>query len=235
MAYKASLMVGLHRARPGVSIGVLESPYSEERLRLVSLGDPVIDPVVLEATEMAVEEFRGTQMEPGRVWLTVAGALGRRKRVDLALDAIAQSGSKRFGLLLAGEIEEDYREELLGQARRADLSELLIEWISRPLSNAEMSVVIASADASLVLYETPNPPSSLGKALAAGTLSIVAGPEPLRRYARRYPESAWECEPTPKAVSGLLNRIVEGNRVPAEHLPDAADFVCDLLREGRGR
>lgn len=229
MVYKSGLMAMLNARRSRVDVAILDSPYLPASGGNRHLGRTVPDPVVLEASAEAVEGFRSCHLSADRVWLVIAGALSRRKRVGLALEAIAALDPRKYGLLLAGTIDEDYRRELITQASMPALHGLIIEWISRPLSNQEMSITIAAADASLVLYETPNPPSSLGKGLAAGTLTIVAGPEPLRRNARRFPESAWECDPTPAAVAHLLGKLQPATRVPAQVLPGPDDFVRSLL------
>lgn len=229
---KASLIHAVHACKRGINLRLLASPYSNSaRVPRLTAGIPrAIDPVVFETDPGLVKWIKDTYLNDNRIWLTITGRITSRKGVHLAIEALTRVQPQRYGLFLAGSVSPEYRNRLEAQARPLIERGLRLRWLDRDLSNAEMSAAIQAADANLVLYSTPNPPSTLGKALSAGTLSIVAGPQHLRAYARAFPEGAWQCAPTPEQIARALGRLAPGQKSRSYRLPGADDFVQALLQ-----
>ncbi len=235
MVGKAILCLATNHLARNTKVIILGSPYFDPaaKIRRFGLGPTVVDPVLVEEDpEFSAAVDRRIQRD-ARVWLGVAGYIDPRKHIELALEAILASGARRFGLLVAGDWDPDYRKALTPLIRRVRTAGGSVEMIERHLSNAEMTTAIALMDAALILYDTPNPPSTLGKALSVGTLAIVAGPKALRAYARAFPGHAVDGPLEAASISAMIEGVTAGERQQPVRLAGTRDFVAGLTARVR--
>jgi glycosyltransferase involved in cell wall biosynthesis len=185
---------GLRRLRNLLKSSTLKALSFRAGVRLVWLrqtGDPSVagqysadDPFVSELSrgriisEGAIYSKRHN-IDPGVFWFAAVGALSERKNIPMIARALANLADRRpdlrLGLLLAGPIDANCswgKDEVTAQLKVAGVQ---CRWDNRLLSNEEINIAIAAADAAVTAYSIHYPNSTLIKAAALGRRMVLAG------------------------------------------------------------
>ncbi|WP_392544710.1 hypothetical protein [Oryzobacter telluris] len=144
----------------------------------------VNDPVIIDG-DVAGVVTRGhalrqaLSMGTETFWFGMTGAISPHKNLDLVLHALAavqrRGPDRPFGFALIGPLSES-----LGQ--REDEIIAALDALPFPtrrrsgvMTNEEMNAAVAAVDCVIMAYSTSSPNSTLGKAVALGTLVAAAG------------------------------------------------------------
>lgn len=218
----------IHRAKRvrGVQLAVLKSAGWKGRSDLVA----AVDPIVLSASKTDAVSFRSANgMGGDRVWFAVLGALSLRKNIPLVCESLAAVRGRPAGLLLAGALDDDAREQVEGAIERLRSQGIGIVVKDRLLSDQELDSAVIAADCLVLAHSNEGPSGLLGKALAAGTKVVAAGAQSLREDARRYPALVQWSPLQRESITGALAQAIESGPGRPVLAPGSDEFTGALL------
>lgn len=193
--------MALAALRRSTTVTVLKSSVWAGRSRF-----PVAqDPVTLAAGPDDVADIRERwDLDGGRRWFAVVGAIGARKNLPMVAEAFARIADETVGLLVGGAVLDGQLAEAephLAEARRRGARVVVVD---RMLEDVELDAAIAAVDCVILAHSNEGPSGILGKAVMSGTRLVLSGAESLRRDALAVPTHAtW----TPLAVEPMARAM----------------------------
>lgn len=186
-----------------------------------------VDPVVITSSDRSVEQFRAEhQMDGERYWFAVLGAISARKNLGLIVDAL-QDVRSPWGLLVAGQLDEDISEELRVRLRSmASAGSAVV--VDRLLTDDELDTAVRAADCLVLAHSNEGPSGLLGKAAASGTRVVAAGAESLRHDVSALGGLGDWAPLDEGALAALLHRATRQPR-PRAVLPATTSAFTDAL------
>lgn len=186
-----------------------------------------VDPVVITSSDRSVEQFREVnRMDGGRYWFAVLGAISARKNLGLIVEALRNVPS-RWGLLVAGQLDEDISGELRDRLRSMVSAGSAIV-VDRLLSDDELDTAVKAADCLVLAHSNEGPSGLLGKAAASGTRVVAAGAQSLKRDVTALGELGDWAELDEAALAALLQHATRQPR-PRAVLPATTSAFTDAL------
>ncbi len=182
-------LIGAAQSMRGYRVVWLSQHGDQVETSRVEVVDPFIHAGGLESLRSEADLYRRSVLPPGTErWVVMAGALSRRKNVDLVAQSLAQlnGDGHRFGLLLVGPIAPDLAESErhLKERLPANVPVVIDGGVK---SNEDITVAVAAADVSVTAYSIHYPNSTMLKALVVGTPAVVAGTSFMRRRVAKLP------------------------------------------------
>ncbi|QQD76678.1 hypothetical protein I8920_02610 [Curtobacterium sp. YC1] len=186
-----------------------------------------VDPVVIASSDQSVAHFRTEYgMDGERYWFAVLGAISARKNLDLIVEAL-RNVSLPWGLLVAGQLDEDITEEL-----RVRLGSMVSEGsaivLDRLLTDDELDTAVRAADCLVLAHSNEGPSGLLGKAAASGTRVVAAGAQSLRRDVTALGGLGEWTHLDEAALAAVLHRATQQPR-PRAVLPATTSAFTDAL------
>ena len=210
----------------GVRICLLKSSLWAGSSSLAVARDPV---TLVGSAQDRVRASEMWNLEPGRYWFGVVGAVTARKNLPLIAAALAGLGSKNVGLVVAGKFSDDVRTVI--PAVEAVLAEsgvpLLVH--DRLLEELELDSLIGAVDCVVLAHSNEGSSGIMGKAAVSGTRIAAAGARSLQADCRAIPSiSEWAPLAVPEVTRLLAQTSTLGRPTPYDGL-SSRDFVSALL------
>lgn len=210
--------------RRGIRVFALVSSLRRD-LRSTELRDPIDLAGPVDTVPF------GPDLDPGRYWFAVLGAVTLRKNLHLIAEALEHIDPARTGLLVAGVCDDDAlaaAEDALARYRARGGAVLMED---RLLSDGEFRSATCDVDCVLVLHSNEGPSGVLVQAVLAGTRVIAGGAQSLRRDVAMCPESAGWVPLDVGRLAIAMNAAMRAERPRPLTLP-AGGSLERLLVEG---
>lgn len=189
-----------------------------------------IDPIMLSASDSEAVAFRlANGMHGDRVWFAILGALSLRKNIPLVCESLAALQGHAVGLLLAGAVDDDARDQVAAATQRLRSRGIAVVAKDRLLSDEELDSAVIAADCLVLAHSNEGPSGLLGKALAAGTRVVAAGAQSLREDAQRYPDVVQWSALDREAITDALAEAAESGPVRPVLVTGSDRFTGVLL------
>lgn len=180
---------------------LLKLAQTRDQVRLVWLRPPgdvrsdeafANDPVQMHATTGEANEFRRQHgMSSDRYWFGMVGGISQRKNLPLVLQAMSSQPSNLVGFGIFGPVDPLIREQtrlLFDRLRDAGVGIVVVDTLH---TDDEMGLAVKALDCVVVAYSSHAPPSTLGKAAAAGTQVLAAGSPSIEQIVDSLGRGQW--------------------------------------------
>lgn len=195
--------------------------------------DPFIADGTIDEVRRSADAFRAeVGMGEETFWFVVTGALTDRKNVPMIVEGVrtaaARVPGRRLGLALIGPHRTSAPlelREILGN----DVAKIGHVAVDRVLTNFEMNVAVAAADAVVMAYTSHSPNSTMLKARALGVRLVVAGPKSVRQFARGMGFHTVVNVDETELANAMIEAIGSEAPSPLNVVPTGQDFGRFLL------
>lgn len=216
--------------QPGVSVVLLKTAFWKGRAHLVTAHDPV----TMSATPSSIAQVRAEiGLDTGRHWFAVLGMIDERKNLPLVARSLAGVEGHSVGLLVAGTCSESAlldAEEALGALRSGGASVLIV---NRMLGETELDSLVAGVDTVVMAHSNEGSSGLFGKAAAAGTRIVAAGPKTLKEDIDAHPQLGVWAPLIESRLRDAFYRSLRDPYVPIEGAPGSGSFTDALLHPVR--
>ncbi|GGC67136.1 glycosyltransferase [Hoyosella rhizosphaerae] len=217
-------IVGALRRHPKVDVFTLASSTRKPTRNEVS------DPAVVDVNSRDLDGFTVLAgLDDDHFWFGVIGAITGRKNVDLVLGALGELDPETSGLLIAGKISDDIRDDLLPVIDAATSMGLTVRVVDDFLENTQIDAAVAAVDCVILAHSNEGSSGILSKATRTGTRILAAGARSLRDDVGRIGDGARWCELDVDDIVSAM-RLMQTDPTPKPLSPDGAlDFTTKLL------
>lgn len=223
---KRRLIAKAARARC-VRVVLLKSPAWRGRSSFLT----VTDPVTISADENDISLMRDElALSSDRYWFGIMGRIDWSKRPKLIAQAIAALPEGKYGLAIVGKATEDMDETFAEIQLMLDAKGVQTVIDSRLLDDKELDAALSLVDCHVIIRSNEAPSAMLGKTLALGKRSIVAGTKALHAYSQVFPTNVTWAQLSQKDLTQAMQTSMT-LRGTAPRIPSHEnDFLSVLLR-----
>lgn len=176
----------------------------------------VTDPVTISAHEQDISLMRQElELSPDRYWFGIMGRIDWSKRPMLIAQAIAALPEGKYGLAIVGKATEDMDKTFEEIRLMLDAKDVQTLIVSRVLDDKELDAALSLVDCHVIIRSNEAPSAMLGKTLALGKKSIVAGTKALHAYSQIFPENvAWARLSQKNLTQAMQTSLTRGEPPP---------------------
>ncbi|WP_277959980.1 hypothetical protein [Frigoribacterium faeni] len=181
-------MLGLAAKVRNVDIVWLKGPSHANVEGSLAAVDPYVATISFEETQSRAQTLRKAweSVEP-TFWFLITGAVSPRKNPSLIINALLDLKERlpeaRLGLAIIGPCDPVLLPEILDGLQSLEDAGVRTFVNNQHITNDEMNIAVAAADAVVMAYSTSAPNSTLGKALVLGTSIVSAGSRTFQSHA----------------------------------------------------
>ena len=225
MATKSALIFLGSKSRR-VRIVILKSPVWSGKSPYVT----VVDPVAISCSEVDIDSIRAKlNLDPDTVWFGVVGRINAGKRIDLIVRAISRLEKGNYGLAIVGKTTSESDGLLRDVKIFAREHGIRVKHLGSFLSDGELDAALTVVDYNVIVRSNESPSGILGKTLALGLKSVVAGTQQLKQYSLRFPNNVFWSELSEIHLERALFACMGSDKPPQILGRDGGSFASVLV------